>query len=559
MVSDNSGTKKMQYTAYMQPKILARIPDWLVAGLGYFLIIATLWLPVGVNSTGLLEEWRAKAYLDGSYNSVGAYGIPVSSDLQARPTSIIPVYISYLITPDNFVGSHIVAIAILWTKSLLVYLILKTLLPHHLLPAFFIGAIYTIYPADTAVVSLRVLHYHAQIALFLLAVYLLLQHWQNPHWGKVLLIWLALLSGMLITESVYPFVFVTPALLLFQNPKITGRFIRVSFLWYLIPLLTFSYSYYSLFVTDVSWQNEVVQVRTPQFYLDTILRVYYVNLVGGWRIAQANTRLLAGFAEFAAMSVSMVASLLCGTWFAVYQDKSQKLSPIRLSVILVGSLMLIAVGFSIFLVTDRAESTFRVFLLSSLGAAMFWGYLLFALSYTLLTKYWRIVYVLGMTFLVCIAAVRHIYVQYTYAEQSAQEGQFLRQVTQQAPALQHPTFILFLPSNESYNYLPTDFTSSAVLSSALQYIYADYENIQGVFFCSAYWGQCRLGDNGVSILESVGNETTIDYNALVIFAVDNEGIVQLRDSIAESDDYNPMNHIDSQAIPPYRISMFDVP
>jgi hypothetical protein len=538
---------------------LARFPDWLVAGLGYLLIIITLWLPVGLSPTGVLEEWRGRAYMDGGYESIGAYGIPLLSDWQSRPVSPIPAYISYLIAPDDYSGSHIVAIIILWAKSLLIYLLLKTLLPHHLLPAFFIGAIFTLYPADTAVVSLRVLHYHAQIALFLFAVYLLLQYWKNPHWSKLLLMWLMLMGSMLITESVYPFAFLTPALLLLQDPKLTRRFFVVSILWYLIPLLTFVYSYYSLFVSNVSWQSEIIDIRTPRFYLDTMLQVYYINLVGGWRIAQANTRLLAGGTEFAAMSVSMVASLLCGTWFAVYQDKSQKLSVKKLSVILISSLVLIGTGFAVFLVTDRAESIFRVFLLSSLGAAVFWGYLLFALSYTLLNKYWRVVYILGMTFLVGIAAVRHMYVQYTYAELSQQEGYFLQQITQQAPRFQSPTFILFLPDNASYNHIPLDFTSSAVLSSALQYIYADYENIQGVFFCSDFWGECRLEHDSVFILDSMGNEMIIAYNDLVIFSMNEEGVVQLVSSMAQSDDYNPMNHIDSQAMLPSRMRMFDLP
>ncbi len=132
------------------------------------LTLLLLWLPFGFGVTGHIEEWD----LLGLFNTVGPLPLALPDGPlalhAARPLMPLMFYVSYLLSPDSFVGWHVVLIAALLVKGASSAFLAWRATGSRGWAAFF-GPLVILYPADTMQLSFRALHINWAIALALLA------------------------------------------------------------------------------------------------------------------------------------------------------------------------------------------------------------------------------------------------------------------------------------------------------------------------------------------------------------------------------------------------------
>ncbi len=282
--------------------------------------VAALWLPFGLKTTGLMEEWM-------SYNSYER-GTPTARDEQVsfvtlsgqqrlRPLHSRDVGGSLIwLTPDSFVGMNLVALVSIIAKGLALYLVLTQFWPRQRLFALTAALLFLVFPADQGIFTFRGLHIHGAVALYLLAIYFLLRAWDRPRWYWLLLIWSSLVASIFIYEIAYPLIVFTPLLLLFRRgePEFRKRFIRLSLIWYAAPVVTLMYAAVTL-SSGATYQGWVVQhsginqASIMGTMAQAVWNAYGQHFVGGWLDALRSISANVGFVGLAALLAVAVVAL----------------------------------------------------------------------------------------------------------------------------------------------------------------------------------------------------------------------------------------------------------
>jgi hypothetical protein len=138
------------------------------------LVISALWFPFGFSLGGLIEEWDI-LFLFARHGLffIADQSSPLALH-HARPLTILPQAVAYLLDPNSFLYWHIMQGISLLLKGMSAGLI-GFYLTGNRAHAAFLGLLTILYPADTMQLSFRSLHINWAIALALIASILLIR------------------------------------------------------------------------------------------------------------------------------------------------------------------------------------------------------------------------------------------------------------------------------------------------------------------------------------------------------------------------------------------------
>ncbi|MHB8624895.1 MAG: glycosyltransferase family protein [Aggregatilineales bacterium] len=566
-----------------------RIPVW-AATLGMLIAMAAVfWNTLGIRTTGLVEDWPTYEYYDwfGITFQTLAY-----TNADNRPFLLWIYAVGHFLTPDSFVGLQILSILMFIGSGMLLYGLVRQLLPNKPVVAFMAAALFVIYPADTGLFNTRYLPFQLAVVAYLAAVSLLILFWRRPRWWSLVGMWGVLLFCLGIVETAFPLAAVSPLVLIWLNKRVSRSVVRAAGAWYLllIGMVVFT-------IRAMSGGNTLTSILlTPDTnpplvrfgnYALYALRPYSRVFVDGWtEVIHAFSIGSVDFVTSAlvfAFLVSLLGILVIVGLVIPNQSPSSTDSPSirqsrvyraiyarRAALILFGiGLVVIGLGFLPYVVVPGFRTvTDRVFLFSSIGGAVCISLIVYGIGSLIR----RVPFVIPLLFgaLLWLAAANGLGRAVGLRYDSSQEQLALAQIAQQMPSVPDGTAIIIFDRTLALSRHLWFFgmsSSSGYMESAIQYLYQG-RNLR----LMACWPgvpprwegdeACTIEANGVKRSYPGRLTTTFSYNKLVAFDYQPEkGFTLLTtwpaeyrtaDNAATITSYNPQK-LFSSSLPPARV------
>jgi len=556
-----------------------RIPLTPVACAALAALVVTLWLPFGWKVTGLYEEWL--------FMSGGDMGNPVRmlyhpyASASYRPLTLAPYILGYILTPGSFLGFNI--IFALWAlgKGVAMYALVRRLVPDNPALAFVSAALLVVYPADDALLTLRTTNVHAGVFLFVIALNVLIVAWQRFRWSTLL----AMVGAEGIALATYDggilLSLCGPVLLLWLRGRIDKRVVTVAALWWgvsvpfllhLILTLRDPGSYAAqLLAGSAMGKTDVVDILRSWGH--SMARAYVRHFGTGWYEALRGLHRQDPYLHLSAALTLFV--LLPAVWLHARRHEETKATVETRSYVTLASLGVIAVApaFAMYLPTEWRNSNYRVFLYSSIGAALAVGVACFLFS-RLFGQWQRLVFV-GLTSALIGTATVHALVQHrVYFEYSQRQQQILADIISAAPGLKPETTVLLIdrtPTAASKAWSMCTVVSNC-LEWGLRYIYDDH-TLRAMYCAPGYRPrnqfseECHFESHGATVpyVHSVLKKEMhpfSPYASLVVLENSAGGLTVLKDISgyqveARANGYDPDRRIDaSSPIPPRARTLF---
>lgn len=546
------------------------------------LLVILLWLPTGIKTTGLMEEWIFLNDFEKGTESERNEDIDfitLSGTQRLRPLVGSGTVTAAVLTPGSFTGAHLYVMVTTTLKGLALYLVLAMLLPDNRVFALLTALLLIVFPADDGLFTFRALPVHGAVMYFLLGVYFLLRYWEQPRWWAALGFFIAQLITLMTYEVVYPLIAATPLLLLWHRPQGRARWIRATTLWMLAPVLTMLYVTWSLGQGE-SYQSWVLQrsgLTQPEVAAEMVgalVNAYQRNLIGGWWTAlgqvTSSAPLLLGLAAAAGV-ISAGAGWL--TMRGAEQHPMEFSDGARryLGLLVIG-LAVIGLGYVLFLLTPYRDLTWRVFVYSSIGGALCSATVIWLISRWLPGK--QRAFVVIMSALIAVATVWALNQQAHYAALSATQQRVLRGVIRDVPQLADGGVIVVVDETDS---LRDNWTlgTSYLVEYALQVIYEDYdvqavlcayESAAGFRTLPELQERCAFTDSGVVQWQGEIETERVPYNQMALVRYTSEGThlaeqvppEYTEDGVSPSG-YDPQRWIvREEGLPPRYFTMFSI-
>jgi hypothetical protein len=554
-----------------------RIPLTLVAFATLAALVLTLWLPFGWKVTGLYEEWFYMSYTDeGKGKPLRMLYDPYPGE-EYRPLTLAPYAFGYLLTPNSFLGLNVILALCLLGKGTAMYSLVRRLVPDNAALAFVSGALLVVYPADRALLTLRTTNLHAGVFLFLVALNLLIVAREHFRWTTLLAMLVAEGVALGTYDGAIPLAFCAPVLLVWLRDGIDKRLVAVAATWWAVSI-AFSV-------------NLILALRNPTTYVATqlwagsdlgktnlaeilrswghsVIRAYGRNFGTGWYEA---LRGLDWHDPHLHLSAALTVFLMIpATWLHARRDAESTSAADTRQYLALGALGVIAVlpGFAVYLPTAWRNSSWRVFLYSSIGAALAVSVACFLFA-RLLGHWQRIVFIGVTSFLIGIATVHALAQHQGYFEDSQRQQQILANIISQAPHLEPGTTVLLVDRTPFAAFKAWSMCSlvSVCLEWALRYIYAD-DTLRARYCAPGYLPrgefseECRFEAHQVTVscIHPVTKKemcTSSPYASLVVFENSVRSLNLLKDISgyrpeAEVNGYDPSRRIDAGSPLPAR-------
>ncbi len=230
-------------------------------------------------------------------------------------------------------------------------------------------------------------------------------------------------------------------------------------------------------------------------------------------------------------------------------------------------------GFAVYLPTYWRDSSWRVFLYSSIGAALAVSVACFL--FARLFGQWQRIAFIGLTsFLIGIATVHALEQHQDYFEYSQRQQQILANIISQAPHLEPGTTVLLVDRTPTAAFKAWSMCTvvSSCLEWALRYIYGD-PTLRAMYCAPGYRPrkefseECRFDPDGVTVPyihwgSRKEMRPSSPYASLVVFENSVRGLNLLNDISAYrsgpgADGYDPGRRIDaSSPLPPRAYTVF---
>ena len=551
--------------------LLRRLSPFLVISL----FVAALWLPFGLKTTGLMEEWL-------SYNNYerpaptdrneDANFLTLSGDQRLRPLQDTSAAFAHLLTPDSFVGLNLVQIVSIIVKGMALYLLLTKLMPRQRFFALTAALLLVVFPADQGIFTFRGVHIHGAVALYLFAVYFMLRAWDRLRLPTVLMMVASAVASIFIYEIGYPLVMLTPLLLLIKlgEPEFRKRFVRLGLIWYAAPILTLLYTALTL-GTGPTYQSWVIQhsginqTSVLGEMAQAVVNAYVQHFAGGWLDA---LRLIGANARFMLLAALLTLTALGVGWRLAREDGETALR--RFLWLIVIGLAAVFLGYSLFLLTPYRELKWRVFLYSSIGGAICVASLCYLLS-----RRSRLLYAVLSGVLLFVATVGALHQQQYYVSLSQNEQTLLQGVIAQVPQ-PDPSVPVVVVDETGHYHDNWSLGASYLLTSSLQYIYQNY-TLQFVLCSYGADGhfavlpelleQCQFGASGVTLDQSGQPVAIYPYDQMIILRHTDAATTLLTAIPANylpanvaAADYDPAKWLNRNATLPHRFAtIFSMP
>jgi hypothetical protein len=537
-------------------------------------LVVTLWLPFGWKVTGLYEEWL--------FMSGGDMGNPVRmlyhpyASAAYRPLTLAPFILGYILTPDSFLGSNIIFAFWALGKGVALYALVRRLVPDNPALAFVSGALLVVYPADDALLTLRVTNVHAGVFLFLIALNRLIVAWQRFRWSTLLAMVVAEGIALATYDGGILLSLCGPVLLLWLRPRIDKRLVTVAALWWAVSVSFFfhliltlrdqgSYAAQQLAGSGVGKMHVVDILRSWGY---SVARAYVRNFGTGWYEA---VRGLAWQDPYLHLSAGLTVVLIVpAIWLHTRRGEAAAPATDTKRYLVLASLGIVAVlpGFATYLPTEWRNSNWRVFLYSSIGAALAVGVACFLFA-RLFGKWQHMVFIGLTSLLVGIATVQALAQHQGYFEYSQRQQQILANIIDQAPQFEPGTTVLLVdrPPTAAFKAWSMCTLVSSCLEWALRYMYDD-QTIRAEYCAPGYRPrkqfseECRFEAQQVTVScihPGTKKEmcTSTPYTSLVVFENSVQGLHLLTDisgyhSEAGVNGYQPGRRINSRSPIPTR-------
>jgi hypothetical protein len=424
-----------------------------VAPLVFAMMIALLWQPFGLTRLGLYEEWAMFNYRDSGLAL--AFIVPDSGpDLEkllTRPTSLTPYALALALTPDSFVGFHLVLIAVLFGIGLFGYFVLCRLLADRRALAWAISALFLLFPADTALLAFRNMTTPVTaMMLWLLAVWLLLVYQDTRRVWLLIPIWGCLAASVWMYEAGIALILATPILCLWRSRKLSWFLLWLIVAWVAVPVALNLYTLWFLQTTASSQRSAQLLASINwstlgQTLLSGAQRLFTRMFAQAWGDAAQEVQ---SFRQYLPNAL-LIAGVACGAFIALAwrgtQATPQRFGKLRWLSLFVIGLICTWLGFAIFsLSPDYSLLNNRTFILPAFGAAIVIGLLLYAVSRLLLRKWYPVLFVVPLFALCTLCAIHLLAQHHTYNELSDIQKRVLGQMTEIAPVLKPGTFVVLV-------------------------------------------------------------------------------------------------------------------
>ena len=553
----------------------------LVAAIALAALVVTLWLPFGWKVTGLYEEWIYLGDIEARTPLQMLWNPPYSSTT-TRPLTLVSYLLAYLLTPDSFVALNIIAALILFGKGLAMYFLVRRLVPANSALALVSAALLVVYPADDALLTLRTTNVHAGVFLLVVALNTLIVAYERFGWATLFAMLVAEVVALATYEAGLLLMFCAPVLLVWLRRGTDKRLIVVAALWeapgiyfflvHVMEMLRDPASYPAQLMASSGLARSSLQILGAWLY--SVTRAYIRVFATGWYHALPAPDWRDPYLHLAAGLVVFV--LLPAVWMHATQSEESEPAMDTRQYVLLASLGVVAVlpGFALFLPTSWRNTNYRVFLFSSIGAALAVGIVCW-LSARVFNEWRRGVFV-GFTSLLIGIATFHALVQHDgYFADSQRQQRILAGIITQAPRVAPGTTVLVLDRTptEAYTAWSMCWFVSVCLEAGLQYLYED-PGLHGTYCAPGYRprGQaseeCHFEADRVTVSyihpgTKKEMRTSAAYDSLVVFENSVHGLSVLDDisrysSQAGAAGYEPRRRIDASSPISYRArAVFD--
>jgi hypothetical protein len=542
-------------------------------------LVLTLWLPFGWKVTGLYEEWFFMSGGDAGDPIRMLYDPPYNESY--RPLTVVPYVLGYILTPDSFLGFNI--IFAIWTlgKGAAMYALVRRLIPENPALALVSGGLLIVYPADSALLTLRTTNIHAGVFFFLVALNLLIVAWQRFLWTSLLAMLVAEGVALAIYDGGILLSLCAPVLLIWLRHGIDKRLLSVAALWWTVSIaflvhllvtLTDSASYAAgLLVRSGVTNAHVVDILRSWRY--SVAHAYRRNFTTGWSEAVRGLNWQDPYLHLSAALTVFV--IIPAIWLHARRDEDTTTTVDTKGYLVLACLGAIAVlpGFGMYLPTEWRNSSWRVFLYSSIGAALAVSATCFLFA-RLFGQWQRLVFVGLTSALIGIATVHALAQHRGYFEYSERQLQILADILREAPRLTPGTTVLLIDRTPTTVFKAWSMCTvvSNCLEWALRYIYDDH-TLHAMYCAPGYRPrddfseECHFETHRVSVPyvhRGTRNEMRpfSPYASLVVFEKSARGLNVLNDiseyqAAAGANGYEPARRIDARTtIPPRAHAVF---
>jgi len=526
------------------------------AAAALLLIVVALWAPFGIHTNPQGDGWILK-------NRVANGEQWVFPQDPTRVFIYVPWTLAHFLSPDSFIGVHLLLIAVFWGKGLVLFEILRRLPGCHDGIAFLTSALAIVYPASTQLISLDApVDRHWAVFIFLVSVLLLLVTWRRPRIPWLIGMWAAQILSLWTNEAILPLALAVPLFLFWVARQPHREFRRGAALWLIVPVLNaihnvvhhltvalvperaFGRSHgVSILAIDDGWRPMA----------ESLLIAYRKHLADCWwhsvRLLGTEVSLLvvAGLTATAVIVVGYVLWPQTGTFNRrIYRFLT------------VAGLLMIGLGFAPFVPTSLRFTDGRSFIVSSLGAALVLSGI--AGIFFGRTGWVRTVTVGLMGLLVCLATVGVLDQRARYNGGANVQDSMLAAIIEQAPHVQPNTFfaLIFVSKPGEIRRAAGFNPRNNVFEHALRHLYDEQKFRAGVVNTRGFI-RYQLTEKGITRRLRSGSSLPIqDYSDSLVYRVRRNFEVSLLRNLPrrvrgpDASAYHPERLIDIQAPLPRR-------
>lgn len=523
------------------------------------------WLPLWINlllltiAIGMYAPFGLRGNF-GLFEEFGARYGHIRSSLVTRPTGLWSFQLADWLAPDSFVGFNWLMIACFWLKGALMVGMIRRLFPQQISLAVVAGLLLTVYPADSGSMTLRSLAIHFLMVCGMAAAYGMIRYWQKPHW--LWWLWIVPLQILSLAYEIYYLVFMlVPLLWLAQG--ITRRGILLTLAWGTTPLILGLRVVWLMqtdragYVTNVmNLTNQREDTLTTEVARRSLQALFERHLTG-W---QSGLELLTDTPYgLLAVLVGILSGLL--VW-AFYRPPSFKWW--LYGVLFVAGLVFMLAAYSLYLPTLYRMDSFRVNILTSLGATLTVCAVLIGITQAVgkAGRYWlagwtAVLMMGGMAFQ--LDQAEH------YQDLSANLQRLFGGIASAAPSVESDTVIVYIDRELDYQDPMQLSGSSFYLNAGIQFLYDD-KHVRAVMCILRpdYFPQaCAFAPDALSWIDDFGREERLPYERLIVMVKGRDGRPRILTTLPPDyinpysatppAAYDPMQRVNLDAAPPDRV------
>ena len=449
-----------------------------------------LWIPFGLNIGFVSDGWHHLSEVDQG----GHISVPL------RPFLSLAWRIVYLVLPESFIGFNLLLSGLLFLKSILLLQIAKEV-GLSMWFAFALACVAIMIPADTGIFWLGALVRHLDVVNLLLATWALVRYWKYKRLTSLIIMWLALGLAAGSYEVTFVFAAAAPLLLILLNRGLSRRVIRVTALWYAVPL-AFGLRYASLLIsqpTSGAYQNDLLDLSASvgELFQSTNIALQR-HFLSGWLIL--DSPIVPGY-----LALGLLAGIIA---FLVSRRlmRVSDLSPILVNertylyVFLAGALIMV-LGLLPFLITNLRMETTRTYYYSSIGASLIVTALLGWIFVARLQR--PALFAGGLALLAGLGMMSLLHQHARWVDYSVAQQRMSSELIHELGAILPGTTIVVVDESSQ----PSDqavFGASWYLSNIVNILYQDY-TLRAVICdlnVAAPWGSmsegCQFGSDGIT-------------------------------------------------------------